>query len=84
MQKNYGDVQRICIPKSKFVFFTKFLQLHNNLQVLEKNMYTLQTKTTCGAIQPQFFKQIFWCIVAQVASKTTLTPKKPKAHEDIK
>jgi hypothetical protein len=71
-------------PNPNLGLCTKFLQLHNNLQVLEKNMYTLQTKTTCGAIQPQFFKQIFWCIVAQVASKTTITPKKPKAHEDIK
>jgi hypothetical protein len=55
--------------------------------MLEKNMYTLQIETTCGGIRPQYFKQIFLCIVAQVASKTqppktTITPKKPKAHED--
>ncbi len=51
-------------------------------------MYTLQTKTICGGIQPQFFKQIYFWTLTQVASKTqkpktTITPKKPKACEDI-
>jgi hypothetical protein len=63
-----------------WVVCTKFLQLHNNLEVLKKNMYTLQIETICGGIQPQFFKQFFWCTLAQVASKTqapktTITPK---------